>query len=120
MGIQPIDLQTMYSQLSNVSKTMAAGQQAQLTEAMQQQNNIQRNLENATKVQQTQTEKTDAAVVNKDGSNGGGFSKQNKKSEQNASTQEYKEGDTTSSQKSDGSNHSSSSAYVGTIIDITR
>ena len=68
MGIQPIDLQTMYSQLTNVSKSLAAGQQAQLTEAMQQQQNIQRGLENASKVQQTQTEKTDTALVNKDGS----------------------------------------------------
>lgn len=42
MGIQPIDLQTMYSQLSNVSKSMQGAQQAQLTEAMQQQNNIQK------------------------------------------------------------------------------
>ena len=34
MGIAPIDLQTMYTQLSNVSKSMAGAQQAQLTEAM--------------------------------------------------------------------------------------
>ena len=112
MGIQPIDLQTMYSQLSNVSKSLAAGQQAQLTEAMQQQQNIQRGLENASKVQQTQTEKTDAALVNKDGSNGGELPNQKKNPSHDNNSSEYKE---------DGSpKHSSSSPYVGTIIDITR
>ena len=68
MGIQPIDLQTMYTQLSNVSKTMAGAQQAQLTEAMQQQGNIQRNMENAAKVQQTSNEKADTNSVNQNGS----------------------------------------------------
>ena len=53
MGIQPIDLQTMYSQLSNVSKSLSGVQQAQLTEAMQQQSNIQKGIENATKVHET-------------------------------------------------------------------
>ena len=112
MGIQPIDLQTMYSQLSNVSKAMSAAQQSQLTEAMQQQQNIQRGLENATKVQQTQTDKTDAALVNKDGSNGGGLPNQKKNPSQDNNSSEYKE---------DGSpKRSASSTYVGTIIDITR
>ena len=59
MGIQPIDLQTMYTQLSNVSKSMSGAQQAQLTEAMQQQGNIQRSMENAAKVQQTSNEKAE-------------------------------------------------------------
>ena len=61
MGIAPIDLQTMYTQLSNVSKSMAGSQQAQLTEAMQQQNNIQRSMENAARVQQTSNEKSEQA-----------------------------------------------------------
>ena len=72
MGIAPIDLQTMYTQLSNVSKTMAGAQQAQLTEAMQQQGNIQRSMENAAKVQQTSNEKSDTNSVNQNGSNGSG------------------------------------------------
>ena len=72
MGIHPIDLQTMYTQLSNVSKTMAGAQQAQLTEAMQQQGNIQRNLENNAKVQQTSNEKSDTNSVNQNGSNASG------------------------------------------------
>ena len=60
MAIAPIDLQTMYSQLSNVSKTLSTSQQAQLTEAMQQQSKIQREIENASKVQQTSNEKANA------------------------------------------------------------
>lgn len=110
MGIQPIDLQTMYTQLSNVSKAMSGAQQAQLTEAMQQQGNIQRNLENAAKVQQTSNEKSDTNSVNQNGSNssgayGGQKHQKNKKNEGEA--EEYR------SPKSD-------SSYLGTIIDITR
>ena len=96
MGIQPIDLQTMYTQLSNVSKSMSGAQQAQLTEAMQQQTNIQRSMENAAKVQQTSSEKSNTNSINQNGSNAGaayGGKKQPPKSD-----------------------HS----YLGTIIDITR
>ena len=53
MAIQPIDMQTMYSQLNNVAKNAGAQQQAQLSEAMQQQSNIQKNLENSQKIQNT-------------------------------------------------------------------
>ena len=111
MGIQPIDLQTMYTQLSNVSKAMSGAQQAQLTEAMQQQGNIQRNLENAAKVQQTSNEKSDTNSVNQNGSNssaayGGGKKQQNKQSNE-SEAEEYRP------PKSD-------SSYLGTIIDITR
>ena len=114
MGIQPIDLQTMYSQLSNVSKTLAAGQQSQLTEAMQQQNNIQRSLENSTKVQQTQTDKTASNIVDKDGRGGASAFGGRKNSRQN---EENGAGENTS----DGQNGTKSgSPYIGTIIDITR
>ncbi len=113
MGIQPIDLQTMYSQLSNVSKTMAAGQQSQLTEAMQQQNNIQRSLENSTKVQQTQTDKTDANSVNKDGRGGSSAFGGKKNNRQNI--------DENAEKSLDGQGETKSgSPYIGTIIDITR
>ena len=112
MGIQPIDLQTMYTQLSNVSKTMAGSQQAQLTEAMQQQNNIQRSMENAAKVQQTSNERSDTNSVNQNGSNssgayGGRNQNQKKENPNNDDTPEYRP------PKSDHS-------YLGTIIDITR
>ena len=112
MGIQPIDLQTMYTQLSNVSKSMAGAQQAQLTEAMQQQENIQRGLENAAKVQQTSNEKSDTNSVNQNGSNAsgawGGKKQQDKKQNNNQENFEERR-----PPKSDNS-------YLGTIIDITR
>ncbi len=110
MGIQPIDLQTMYTQLSNVSKSMAGPQQAQLTEAMQQQSNIQRSMENAAKVQQTSNEKVNANSVNQNGSNSSGAyggKKQEGKKQNSDDTGEYRP------PKSDNS-------YLGTIIDITR
>ena len=114
MGIQPIDLQTMYSQLSNLSKTMAAGQQVQLTEAMQQQDNIQRSLENASKVQQTQTERADANSVDKDGRGGAAAFGGKKKNGQ----KEEGDGENRTSDSQSGSK--SGSPYIGTIIDITR
>ena len=111
MGIQPIDLQTMYTQLSNVSKSMAGAQQAQLAEAMQQQGNIQRNMENAAKVQQTSNEKSNTNSVNQNGSNSsgayGGKKQQNKNQNEEDDIQEIRP------PKSDHS-------YLGTIIDITR
>lgn len=111
MGIQPIDLQTMYTQLSNVSKTMSAAQQEQLTEAMQQQGNIQRSIENAAKVQQTSNEKSDTNSVNQNGSNSsgayGGKNQNAKQQKEDEDSQEIRP------PKSDYS-------YLGTIIDITR
>lgn len=69
MAIQPIDLQTMYQQQSNISKIVNTQQQAALTEQMQQENNIQKNLENNQSVQKTQTEKAEANKTNENGSN---------------------------------------------------
>lgn len=109
MAIQPIDLQTMYSQLSNVSKVMSGSQQAQLTEAMQQQNNIQKNLENSAKVQQSSGEKSNAGSINQNGHRGSGyFQGKNGKNENTDDEQEAKK------------ENSSSSPYLGKIIDITR
>lgn len=111
MGIQPIDLQTMYSQLSNVSKTMQGAQQAQLAESMQQQNNIQKNLENVKKVQQTSNEKTNASSVNQNGSNSFYEGKQKQKKKKN-------DEDEKSPYQDSGTGYKS--PYFGTIIDITR
>ena len=113
MGIQPIDLQTMYTQASNVSKAMSGAQQAQLTEAMQQQNNIQRNLENVSKVQQTSNEKSDTNSVNQNGSGGGGYYGNRRRNPQNSQDDSQSE-DFASPPKS------SSPSYLGNIIDITR
>ena len=46
MAIQPIDLQTMYSQMANIAQNAAQAQDGgRLTEAMQQQNIVRQNLE---------------------------------------------------------------------------
>ena len=111
MGIQPIDLQTMYTQLSNVSKTMAGAQQAQLTEAMQQQGNIQRSIENASRVQQTSNEKANANSVNQNGSGAGAFAGGRQKGHK-----EEKEDNSIEERRP----HKSDLSYLGTIIDITR
>ena len=111
MGIQPIDLQTMYSQLSNVSKTMSGAQQAQLTEAMQQQSNIQKSLENVTKVHETSSEKSDANAVNQDGSNSSFAGNQKKK--QDLQQELEPENPEIRAQRARYS-------HIGTIIDITR
>lgn len=111
MGIQPIDLQTMYTQLSNVSKTMAGAQQAQLTEAMQQQGNIQRSMENAAKVQQTSNEKSDTNSVNQNGSGAGSYFGGKRKGQEQKQKDEYSE---------ENRPPKSDLSYLGTIIDITR
>ncbi len=109
MGIQPIDLQTMYSQLSNVSKSLSGMQQAQLTEAMQQQSNIQKGIENATKVHETSNEKADANAVNQNGSNSSFYGGQKKKKEE--------ESQDNSEEVKPAKPHYS---HLGNIIDITR
>ena len=109
MGIQPIDLQTMYSQLSNVSKTMAGAQQAQLTDAMQQQANIQKGMEKAKSVKETSNEQSTAGQINQNGSNNTSYSQQrhHNKDEDNEEEPENKAG------KGD-------LPYLGTLIDISR
>lgn len=114
MAIQPIDLQNMYSQLSNVSKVLSGSQQAQLTEAMQQQTNIQHNLENAAKVQQTSNSQGNAAGVNQDGHNSSLAYKNKKKNSQGNDDSEN------DSDNGTGSSNGYKSSYLGTIIDITR
>lgn len=113
MGIAPIDLQTMYSQLSNVSKTMTGAQQAQLTESMQQQQNIQRDLENSQKVQQTSNEKANASKINQNGSGSQSFAgkhekKENSEENQNAQNEEQ------------NIYNKYKPSYLGNIIDISR
>ena len=53
MGLNPIDLQTMYAQLNNVAKQASAQTQgAQLSQAMHEANVVEKNLEEARKVVQ--------------------------------------------------------------------
>ena len=110
MGVQPIDLQNMYSQLSNVAKAVAGQQQAaQLSESMQQQNQIEKNMMEAQKIQQT-NEKSNTGNVNENGHHGSmSYSQQKKKRDEE--NQENTSHNATNSKES---------SYIGTIIDITR
>ena len=93
-----------------MSKTMSGAQQAQLTEAMQQQSNIQKNIENASKVHELSNEKSNANAVNQNGSNSQTFKGEQKKNEKDSSENQNEE-------------HKPSKphyAHVGTIIDISR
>ena len=109
--MQPIDLQNMYSQLSNVAKTVAGHQQAaQLSDSIQQQQNVQKNIENATKIQKI-NEQPDTKTINPDGRNGGGPGNQKQKN---------RERNNTDNQNQIQSSASIQPEYLGTIIDITR
>ena len=109
--MQPIDLQNMYSQLSNVAKTVAGHQQAaQLSDSIQQQQNVQKNIENAQKIQKI-NEQPDAKNINPDGRNGGWAGSQKQKG---------KEQNNSESQNSIQNTASIQPEYLGTIIDITR
>lgn len=112
MGLQPIDLQVMYTQSANVSK-MAAGQQqtAQLSESMQQTKIIQENMEKATRVQETSSEQSKSHNVNEDGRGGAAYSGGNKKKSGESESQEENPMPKFSNLKE---------SYLGTIIDITR
>ena len=116
MGIQPIDLQTMYSQATNVAKTLSASQQTQLTESMQQQTNIQRNLENTKKVHQTSNEKSDAQKINQNGSGSETFLEQGKKKKDD----ETKASDYIFTGEEKESGIKNTPSYLGNIIDISR
>ena len=112
MGIQPIDLQNMYSQMSNIARNVAGQHQAaQVSESVQQQNQIQKNIEQSQKVQQAQNNKASTNSVNEDGHHGGAGTYQNPNKKKN------KEND---SKGSFGIYSDAKSEYVGTIVDITR
>ncbi|MBO4533047.1 MAG: hypothetical protein J5726_05045 [Treponema sp.] len=114
MGMQPIDLQNMYSQMSNIARNVAGQQQAaQVSEQIQHQNLVQKNIEQSQRVQQASNDKANTNSVNPDGHQGssGGGTYKNPKRQQNDGTQK----DT-----SFGNYGNAKSEYVGTIVDITR
>jgi len=114
MGIQPIDLQNMYSQISNVARNVGGQQQAaQVAESVQQQNQLQKNIEMSQKVHETNNDKANTNNVNPDGHMGGGGSGTYKKPKKKGDKNE-------NNSQSFGSFSNSNPAYVGTIVDITR
>lgn len=111
MAIQPIDLQNMYSQLSNVAKNVTGPQQtAQISNSVQLQNQAQvQNLETE-KVQHAEDNKDISNTVNSEGRNNSGATMNQNKKDNNQDNAESKNNSTYSQGKS----------YIGTIIDITR
>lgn len=112
MAIQPIDLQNMYSQLSNVQKATTGQQQAaQLSEALQGQSQLEKNMQNSQKVQQASDDKAKSNQLNPDGHQGSGNSGSsfNKKNEENAEEN-----------INIAANKYKYNSHLGTIIDITR
>ncbi len=101
--------------MSNVAKNVGGQQQtAQLNESMQQQATIQRNLENARKVQQTSGEKSTAKNIDSNGSNSS-FYGQNRKKKQDNPVDDFPP-DNNANNTNDGTKP----PYLGTIIDISR
>ena len=114
MAIHPIDMQTMYSQLNNVAKNAGAQQQAPLTEAMQQQSNIQKNLENSQKIQNTSNAQSLSQKISADG--------KGSQSNQEFFNKEKNDDEIQSEIEEDVSNKISNyqDKKVGSIIDIMR
>ena len=112
MGIQPIDLQNMYSQMNNIARNVAGQQQqAQVSQSVQQQNQIQKNLEMSQRVQETSNDKANTNNVNPEGHKGGAGTYQNPKKKQNGKK---------NNKSVFGGYGDAKSEYVGTIVDITR
>lgn len=92
MAIQPIDLQTMYSQMNNVAKTVANQQQGtQLVNAMQESKIVRQNLENSAQVHKAADNEAKSGQVKADGhgsSNKEGSDNKQKKSDQEQSDKE--------------------------------
>lgn len=81
MAIAPIDLQTMYSQLQNVSKEVANREQgAKALDEKNQTEAVVKNLENAKRVSGTE-EKSELLTVNKDGRKRNDMQRRSKKKE---------------------------------------
>ncbi len=71
MAIQPIDLQTMYSQMQNVARTVANAQfQPQLTQQMKESQVIQQQQEEAKTVHRAADEESKSTGVDEDGRSG--------------------------------------------------
>ncbi len=113
MGIQPIDLQTVYSQSSNIAKTLSGANQAVLSEEMQRQNNIQKNLEESTKVQKSSNENSNTSTVKDEGRNGEDNSNQ-KKNNSKSKNDFFNDNDLNDTE------YKTKAPYLGTIIDISR
>ena len=84
MALQPIDLQTMYSQMANVAQRVASeGQGAALAQSIQTQGIVNQNLQQSQSVQKTAANETQTGKIKADanGSDGGAAGGQKKKND---------------------------------------
>ncbi len=110
MAIHPIDLQTMYSQLSNVAKQAASQQQgAQLAASVYQEKAVRENLEESARVQRTTGDQSKSASVDGDGKNQDG-GREREKRKRDGSDEEPPQPEQGRVQE----------PYLGRHIDITR
>ena len=110
MGVQPIDLSTMYSQMANVANQVAHVEQGmQLSKSMQQVDVVKTNTEQSKKVHEA-AEDSKSTAVNKDGS-GGQHLAGGKHDGQNGLTPE---------EKDSADKYRIKESYLGQHIDITR
>lgn len=83
MAIQPIDLQTMYSQMSNVANRVSHEQQSvQVAQGMQQQTALNQNIQTVKTVNKASPEEENAPNVKEDGHNASEQKESEKKKKQ--------------------------------------
>ncbi len=110
MGLNPLDLQTMYSQLNNVAKQAAHQTQgASLAQSMQQTQVVQKNIEEAQKVLQSRENSKSKGIDIKADSNGKGSGAQN---------QEKKKGEQETEETPEIPAYRVKEPYLGQHIDI--
>lgn len=109
MAIQPIDLQTIYSQMSNVAKNVAHQQNGnQLTQAMQENVAVQQEQERLSQVHKTAENDANTSQVKDEGHQNNSF--QNQKNQKKSKEEEPEKKKLTEIRES----------FLGQNIDISR
>lgn len=89
MGLQPIDLQTMYSQMANVAQRVASeGQGAALSQSIQTQGIVNQNLQQSQTVQKTAANEAQTGKIKADGKSSEGQAQGGKKKRQERQEEE--------------------------------
>lgn len=110
MGLQPLDLQTMYSQISNVANKAAGMEQSLQAVQNTQQKESERLAEEQSKKVQESERQNGASSVNQNGHNSSAFS----------SGQKSKEKQNDSDEESESKKYRLKESYLGQHVDITR
>ena len=92
MALQPIDLQTMYSQMANVAQRVASeGQGAALSQSIQTQGIVNQNLQQSQSVQKTAANETQTGKIKADAKGAGAQAQGGKKKKNDGSAEEPQE-----------------------------